>query len=407
MNSSVSFQALPVGSGRLRRFPTAEAAAAALRPDEPVYCFRPEILRKEAAEFRATFGGQTAYAVKTNPHALVLDEVTRAGIDTFDVASPAEFRMARAAAPNAALYYMHPVKSGSAIREALTAYRIRHFALDHENEAAKIMREARGAHIPADELTLFVRIATKGPAIYNLSRKFGAAPGHAADLLRRVGRLGARAGICFHVGSQVERADAYERALTTAQWVRQRAGVPLEALDIGGGFPARYDRAPESGAAGMPPTSTLLPRIATAISRSGFDDVALIAEPGRAIVARALSVIVRVMLRKGRRLYINDGIWGSLSDAWTGKITLPVRDIPDPERGGPRAGPAHGRVPFRVMGATCDSVDILSRPFWLPETVATGDWIEVGHIGAYSLPLRTDFNGFYPDTFVEVAEPFR
>jgi ornithine decarboxylase len=59
-----------------------------------------------------------------------------------------------------------------------------------------------------------------------------------------------------------------------------------------------------------------------------------------------------------------------------------------------------------VCGATCDSVDILSRPFWLPETVDTGDWVEIGHIGAYSLGLRTRFNGFYPDTFVEVETPF-
>ena len=61
---------------------------------------------------------------------------------------------------------------------------------------------------------------------------------------------------------------------------------------------------------------------------------------------------------------------------------------------------------IEVCGATCDSVDILSRPFWLPETVDTGDWIEIGHIGAYSLSLRTRFNGFYPDTFVEVTTPF-
>ena len=112
-----------------------------------------------------------------------------------------------------------------------------------------------------------------------------------------------------------------------------------------------------------------------------------------------------MLLKKGRRLYINDGIWGSLSDSWTGKITLPARLIPDPARKR-RSGNPTSLVPFRVCGATCDSVDILSRPFWLPETVDTGDWIEIGHIGAYSLALRTRFNGFYPDTFVEVATPF-
>lgn len=393
------------GTG-LRSFPNARAVAMELWPDEPVYCFRPQVLAADAEAFRAAFPGRTAYAVKTNPHPLVLNTLARIGIDAFDVASPAEFRMARQAAPGADLLYMHPVKAATAIREALTAYRIRHFSLDHENEAAKILREARGAGVPVSDLTLFVRLATKGHAAYNLSRKFGAAPGHAVELLQRVARLGAQAGLCFHVGSQVEEPDAYERALKSAQWVRQRAGVPLVALDIGGGFPARYGHDRRRPAPSVPPLARLMPRIVKAIERYGFADLPLVAEPGRALVARSLSVLVRVLLRKGQRLYINDGIWASLSDAWTGKLTLPVHLIPEPDRTRP-AGDPKKEAAFRIMGATCDSVDILSRPFWLPETVAAGDWIEVGHIGAYSLSLRTDFNGLYPDTFVEVDSPFR
>jgi ornithine decarboxylase len=94
-----------------------------------------------------------------------------------------------------------------------------------------------------------------------------------------------------------------------------------------------------------------------------------------------------------------------LSDSWTGKLLLPTRLIPDPARKR-RYGSPDKTVPFRICGATCDSVDILSRPFLLPETVDTGDWIEIGHIGAYSLGLWTHFNGFYPDRFVEIATPF-
>ena len=60
----------------------------------------------------------------------------------------------------------------------------------------------------------------------------------------------------------------------------------------------------------------------------------------------------------------------------------------------------------REISRLNNAIDILSRPFYLPETVDTGDWIEIGHIGAYSLALRTHFNGFYPDTFVEVTTPF-
>ena len=115
---------------------------------------------------------------------------------------------------------------------------------------------------------------------------------------------------------------------------------------------------------------------------------------------------MRVLLRKGRRLYINDGIWASLSDSLDRQDHAAGALHPRP--GDPLSATASEKniVPFKVCGATCDSVDILSRPFWLPETVDTGDWIEIGHIGAYSLSLRTRFNGFYPDTFVEVSTPF-
>jgi len=392
--------------GGLTRYANAREAALALRPDTPVYCFRPAQLEADANAFRQAFPGLTAYAVKTNPHPLIVDRLARIGVDAFDVASPTEFRMARAAAPKAALLYMHPVKAGSAIREALADYGIRHLAIDHENEAAKILREARAAGVEPSELTLFVRLATKSHAAYELSRKFGAAPGHAVELLQRVHKIGAQAGLCFHVGSQVEEPDAYAAALKAAQWVRARAGVPIAALDIGGGYPARYGVDRRRKSAPTPTPADLIPRILRAVERTGFGDVPLVAEPGRAIVARSLSVIVRVLLRKGQRLYINDGVWASLSDSWTGKLTLPVRLIPEPGRVRAKGDPKK-TVPFRIMGATCDSVDILSRPFWLPETVRTGDWIEVGHIGAYSLSLRTDFNGLYPDTFVEVDAAFR
>ncbi|MEP9352628.1 ornithine decarboxylase [Xanthobacter sp. KR7-65] len=387
------------------RFSTGREAALELRPDQPVYCFRPQVLADDAAAFLAAFPGRTAYAVKTNGEPMVLDVLARSGISAFDVASPAEFAAARAAAPGAELFYMHPVKAQSDIRLALEHYRIRATALDHEDEVAKIMRIVRALDLDPEDLTLFVRIASKGEAAYELSRKFGAAPGHAAELLQRIHGLGIRCGICFHVGSQVEEVDTYARAVATAAEVRDAARVPIATLDVGGGFPARYAVDPRRPVAPMPPLGEIVSGLMGAVERHGFAGTPLVAEPGRVIVARAFSVIVRVLLKKGQRLYINDGVWSSLSDSWTGKILLPVRHIPDPARRR-RAGRPHVVEPFRIYGATCDSVDVLSRPFYLPGDVDTGDWIEIGHIGAYSLSLRTRFNGFYPDTFVEVATPF-
>jgi ornithine decarboxylase len=363
------------------------------------------VLAADANAFRSAFPGKTAYAVKTNGEPMVLKVLAETGINSFDVASPAEFAAARAASPGAELLYMHPVKAQSDIRLALEQYRIRTLSLDHEDEVAKILKIVRWLDLDPKELTLFVRIAARGHAAYELSKKFGATPSHAVELVRRIAGVGFKVGLCFHVGSQVEDTDTYERALASAAWVRARAGVDIAALDIGGGFPAAYGADPRRHAPPPPDTGALIAEVVREAEEWGFSDVPLVAEPGRVIVARSFSLIVRVLLRKGRRIYINDGIWASLSDSWTGRITLPARFLPDPARRR-RNGDKSKIVPFKVCGATCDSVDILSRPFFLPETVDTGDWIEIGHIGAYSLALRTRFNGFYPDTFVELATPF-
>ena len=56
-------------------------------------------------------------------------------------------------------------------------------------------------------------------------------------------------------------------------------------------------------------------------------------------------------------------------------------------------------------GATATrNTDVLPFPFRLPDDVREGDWLEIDQIGAYGSALRTQFNGFYPDTFIEITE---
>ena len=216
----------------MQSFSTAKDAALHLRPDEPVYCFRPEVLKADAEMFMDAFPGETAYAVKTNGEPLVLETLAKAGMRIFDVASPGEFAAVKAARPDAEMLYMHPVKAQSDIRLALETYGIRVLALDHEDEVAKVLRIVRALDLDPGTLTIFVRLQTKGHAMYELSKKFGAAPAHAVELLQRCHRIGFKVGICFHVGSQIEDPDTYERALASADWVRSRAGVPLAGLGL-------------------------------------------------------------------------------------------------------------------------------------------------------------------------------
>ena len=305
------------------------------------------------------------------------------------------------------MLYMHPVKAQSDIRLALETYGIRVLSLDHEDEVAKILRIVRALDLDPGTITLFVRIQTKGHAAYELSKKFGAAPAHAVELLQRCHRIGFKIGICFHVGSQIEDPDTYERALASADWVRNRADVPLAGLDVGGGFPAEYGHDPrrrKKRDAGLrrdhdaadDPTSEewgFRRHAARRRARPRHRRARLFADRPGAAAERASGSTS--MTASGRRCRI------------PGPARSPCRPASFPiPRASSRNGDPAKIGAFKVCGATCDCVDILSRPFWLPETVDTGDWIEIGHIGAYSLSLRTRFNGFYPDTFVEVATPF-
>src|SRR5919205_492180 len=124
--------ALQMLEGIIERYRSGVDAALAMRPDVPVYCFRPRVLIQDAHAFTSAFPGKTAYAVKTNGEELVLRTLAGAGIGSFDVASPGEFEAVRAVSPDAEMLYMHPIKAQTDIRLALETYRIRTLALDHE-----------------------------------------------------------------------------------------------------------------------------------------------------------------------------------------------------------------------------------------------------------------------------------
>ena len=50
--------------------------------------------------------------------------------------------------------------------------------------------------------------------------------------------------------------------------------------------------------------------------------------------------------------------------------------------------------PYRFYGPTCDSLDAMAGPFWLPDDIAEGDYVEIGMLGAYGVAMGTRFNGF-------------
>jgi ornithine decarboxylase len=342
---------------------------------------RPGAVALAAHWFQDRFKGDVLYAVKANPSPWVIETLAANGVANFDVASIPEIELVTTHAPKARLAFMHPVKSRGAIAQAYFDFGVRTFAFDAQGELDKILDVTGGAK----DLNLIVRLGveTMGAA-YSLAGKFGIDTHAAPPLLLAARRATDELmGVSFHVGSQCMRPSAYQAAMSQASRALVRAGVFADVVDVGGGFPSVYP--------GMIPPD--LAEYVGAIDR-GFAEMMvhetteLWCEPGRALVAEGSSLLTRVELRKGDSLYLNDGSYGSLFDATHAKWPFPVKL----HRG--EADTDAPLKPFRFFGPTCDSMDAMPGPFWLPEDVREGDFIEIGMLGAYGVAMSTRFNGF-------------
>ena len=348
--------------------------------ERPVALVRPAAAALAANWFRDNFKGQVFYAVKANPSSWAVKTLFENGVTGFDVASVPEIELVAANAPGARMAFMHPVKSRRAIAQAYFDHGVRVFALDSHQELEKIL-EATGN---AKDLQLMVRmaVATDG-ATYPLAGKFGVDPHAAPELLLAARRATEDLmGVTFHVGSQCMKPTAYQSAMAQVSRSLVRAGVFADVVDVGGGFPSVYP--------GMIPPG--MADYMDSIHR-GFEEMKvhetteLWCEPGRALVAESSSLLAQVDLRKGDALYLNDGAYGTMFDAAHFKWPFPSRLVRD--------GEASAELkPFRFYGPTCDSLDQMPGPFWLPADIREGDFIEIGMLGAYGVAMATRFNGY-------------
>ena len=348
--------------------------------ERPVALVRPGVVAVAAQWFQANFKGDVFYAVKANPSAWVIQTLWDNGVRAFDVASIPEIELVRSVAPDARLAYMHPVKSRAAIARAYHEFGVRTFALDTHEELAKILAETGQAR----DLNLIVRmaVATEG-AEYALGGMLGVSAQDAPSLLLAARRATEELmGVSFHVGSQCMNPYAYKAAMAQVSRALKTAGVFADVVDVGGGFPSVYP--------GMQPPELSLYMDAI---HSAFEEMLvhetteLWCEPGRALVAESSSILTKVELRKGSALYLNEGSYGSMFDATHSKWPFPVKLVRD-------AAADDGVQPYSFYGPTCDSIDHMPGPFFLPRDVGEGDYIEIGMLGAYGVAMTTRFNGF-------------
>ncbi len=374
----------------MQKFKSVDKLVNQLKPTEPVYCIRRDSINIASKFFQNKFPGKILYAVKTNPHPLVLKTIVESGINDFDIASIKEVEAIRSVSPDAKCSYMHTVKSKESINEAYFKYNIKTFSIDTKDELIKILNSTD----QAKDLELFVRVAVSNEhAEIDLSKKFGAQTSEAIGLYRLTKQYAKKIGLSFHVGSQCMHPISYSKGINEIKYIIKKTKIVPDVINIGGGFPTIYpDLVPQS-------LDSYFEEIENSLNKLKLEKKPeIICEPGRAIVAESGSTIVRVNLRKKQKLYINDGTYGTLFDAGVPNIVYPSRII------------TSGRIiskkliSFDFYGPTCDSMDYMKGPFILPNNIKEGDYIELGQLGAYGLTFRTQFNGYYSDSIYEVCD---
>ncbi len=373
---------------------TKQLQAIAREHGTPVVVIDHDLIRRNYAEFRRHLPKvQVYYAVKANPAPEIIRTLYQAGA-SFDVASLPEFMMVyeniKHLPPKEQqdfiwdkIIYANPTKPKETL-QALDRYKPL-VTYDNLKELEKIRQ-----HAPHAGVVLRLRVANTGSQC-ELSSKFGCDPGEAAGLVAAAFKLGLVVeGLSFHVGSQCTNFDNFVQALNIAAAVMKESrerGHEIKILDIGGGFPAPYNRH-------VRPFRELARVVQAEIERLFAPDIQILAEPGRFLVASAASSVARIVgkaVRDGKTCYyIDDSVYHTFSGIIFDHCQYPLRAF------------RRGRTEVcAVFGQTCDGLDCISQSELLPD-LEIEDLVYAEKIGAYSNASATWFNGFPPAKVVHV-----
>jgi ornithine decarboxylase len=315
------------------------------------------------------------YAVKANPHPEILRVFHKKNC-SFDVASQGEIEsLFQIGVSSQRMLFANTIKKANVLR-FVKAKDIRLMTFDSEYELYKISEFA-----PGSSVLVRVKVPNIG-SIVELSVKFGVEPPDAIPLLIKAHKLGLKpVGMSFHVGSQCLKVENYTEALEMASIIFRDAKlkqVPLEILDIGGGFPIKQFDYETDYFAGM---SVLINK---ELDRLFEPSVRIIAEPGRVLVGSACTLVMRIIGKSIRFnkhwYYLDDGIYGSLSGIIYDHCKYQYKTL---RKGKPQIS--------TLAGPTCDGLDVISYTEEMPE-LEMSDIVYAPNIGAYSIASSTNFN---------------
>lgn len=368
----------------------------------PLFVYDEDELRRRCREYVAAFGPDSvAYAGKAFLCTAMARLVAEEGLH-LDVATGGELHVGLHADFPAERVVFHGNNKSDAELAAGLAAGVGRIVVDSFDEIDRLERLVTAAGSSATP-TVLVRV-TPGVEAHTHEfietgterSKFGfTVTGDVAlSAAKRVSesaslRLG---GLHCHIGSQIERMDAYVRALEIvvelAGAIERSTGSPIDELNLGGGLGARYlveDPALKVGDF----AATLQEALARAVATSRLAKVPkLMVEPGRSISAPSALTLYRVGTVKeipGIGTYV--AVDGGMSDN-----PRPVLYGAGYEAYLPSRIADQRPLQCSVVGKHCEQGDIIVADARLPAGVVVGDLLATPVTGAYGYSMASNYN---------------
>jgi diaminopimelate decarboxylase len=366
--------------------PLAEIASDA---GTPVYVYSTGAMRERLCRLLDAFAGQrvlVCYALKANANLAVVRTLADAGAGAEIVSGGELARALAAGVPPARIVFAGVGKSRDEMAAALDAG-IAQFNVESVPELIALgeLAAARRQQAPVAFRINPDVLAGSHDKISTGRRqdKFGIAYDRALEAYEMARRLAGIeiVGLHLHIGSQIGGLApfeaAYRRGVDLVARLAER-GIRLRRLDLGGGFPARYQGEPEFDLEGY----AALVRDLTA----GLD-LELVLEPGRFLVAEAGVLLARA-------LYVKDGAERPcvVLDAGMNDLLRPaLYDAHHDVVPVTEAESNSAYQPVDVVGPICESADVFARARELPP-LAAGDLVALTGAGAYGAVMASDYN---------------
>ena len=369
----------------------------------PVFLLDEHDFRSRASRYARAFAGSDVYyASKAFSSVALLGWVADEGLG-LDVATGGELAVAdRAGFPVERILFHGNNKSVAELARAVHL-RVGRVVIDSTEEIRRLARCAEDAGI-RQRVQLRVTVGVEAHthefiATAHEDQKFGfslasGAAARAIDLVLGQPSL-ELVGIHSHIGSQIFDTSGFEvaahRAVGLLADVRERHGIELPELNLGGGLGIAYVASDDPADVSLMAQS--LREIVERECRAYELSVPRLAvEPGRALVGPSMMTVYQVGTVK--QVALDGGTARTYVSVDGGMSDNPRTSLYDANYTVALADRHSDAAPMlaRIVGKHCESGDIVVRDAWLPDDVRAGDLLAVAATGAYCRSMASNYN---------------